>query len=714
MFVIPSKTEKKWEQSNKSDIAGTLQRTRNMDFDQEGYAKLAKRTRAIYELAGDRRVLWIKYYQATNKYWFMTFDSGKIFSIDGTTLAVTDETSTNNVPSPDTVAGRNDAVYWQGYMYATSYSTTAGRSTLRRYNLASGWSANQYGDSSIEVASALTNAGFMAVHEEKNALAITQQGTTSHTVILLDTSHSLLQTLTIPAEFVPTSMDYAAGFLVIGTRNINNGEAKVFTWDGASALGNGGWGVGSSRVDSVRRYKNSFVVINGLGQLLKFNGGGFDMLDALPVYYKEVDWDYDGSSVFGRVINRGMEVDGELIYINLSPRIILPSTDLNAHVFENYFEGGVWCYDPKVKLHHRYCHTASLRVSNTITTANVNTTDNIITVSATAPVSGTPVIYDSSGSTAIGGLTNRTKYYIIYVSSTTIKLATSYENALAGTAIDLTGTGNNSQLLIYVPNRDFGGSTLGGNGINVDAAGALTLVSNKELTYRTDAAQVMFGTRIGKTTIGGSYGVAVATFGQENRGFLMTPKLHSSVITDTWQNIAIKYHGVNTVEDKIVVKYRTIERTDSLTGIDQGLTMTGVWVNTSRFTTTADISAAKKGDEVSFHSGSGSGYIAHISSISESGGTYTVNLDEVVQNVTAADTVGFVVENWNKLGVITTTDNDTFTNANGDRYSSDSGTKSFIVDKQSKWLEIKVELRGEDVMIEEILVNNQPFKKFIA
>jgi len=703
MFIIPK--DRKWSQTNASDLSGNVQRTRNISFDDEGIAKLAKRARSIHDFSGtnDRRILWIEYFKATNKYWLMVLDSNAVYSVDGTTLAVTDESGTSNIPSPDTTGGRNDCVPWQGYLYATSTVS------LRRYN-GSGWSANQY-------AAGITDGGFLCVNEAKNWLAISQ----GNQVLLINTSHTLQHTLTLPSEFQVTSMDYNNGFIAVGTRNINNGEAKMFLWDGNSSQHNSDWGVGCPRIDSVRRYKNTYVLVNSLGQLLQFNGGGFTQIGAFPIYYKDADWDADGSSYLGRVINRGMRVDGDLIYINVSPRIILPAADLANHVFESYFEGGVWVYDPEVGLHHRYCHTSSLRVSNTIATSAVDTGTNTITVSS-APASGTPVIYDSSSGSAISGLANRTKYYAIYVSATTMKLATTYANAIAGTPISLGGTGNSSQLLIFVPNRDFGGSTLGGNlttNLFTDAAGALTFVANRELAYRTDASLVMFGTRIGKTVVNGSYGLAVATWGQENRGFIMTPKLKANSLVDNFQNISVKYRNVKTIEDKIIVKYRTLERNDTLSGIDQALTMTATWVNTTQFTTTADLSSAKKGDEVSFHSGSGSGYMVHISSISESGGTYTVNLDEVVQNVTGGDTVGFVIENWNKIGTITNvsssdTDNETFTNDNLDRYVGIGGVKTFNLLKNSKQIEIKLELRGEDVAIEDILVNNVSFKRFIA
>lgn len=694
MFKIPN--DRKWTQTNSSDLFGTIQRSRNMNFDDAGYAKLAKRARSIYFQVGDfERVSAIEYLVSRNEYVVMTTQG--IAIVDGTTLAVTSGTLASNAPGSDT-NGLSDLVSWQGRIYSNG---PAGNG-LRYYDSAGAWNTTGYTTTAV--------AGPLCVFEKKNFLAIGQ----ASSVYLVNTSH-VEQTaiLSIPSDFRVTSLCNYDSYMVVGTRHINNGEAKVFLWDGNSAVANNAYGVGTHRINSVKPYQGTFVIVTSLGELLKFNGGGFTRLDAFPIFYKEQDWDVDGNITSGRVIHRGVFVDGDLIHINLSSKILLKTTDSAGKVLEDYFEGGIWCYDPKVGLYGRYNHTSSLRVSNTIATSDVNTTDNIITVSS-APVTGTPIIYDNSGSTTLAGLTHREKYYAIYVTSTTIKLATSRQNAFDGVAIDLTGTGNNSQLLIYIPNKDFGGSGIGGDTSPTGAGGAINYVANRTALYRTNGAQVIFGTRIGGSSTSESFGLAVATFGQENRGYIITSKLLASGITDQFTNLTIKYRGVETVEDVLVVKYRTIERMDELKGIDQALTMTATWVNTSRFTTTADLSDAKVGDEVSFHSGSGSGYMVHIDSISESGGTYTVNINEVVQNVTGGDTCCFVIENWNKLGSITTADNDYFTNDNGDRYMSIGGAKTFNILKPSKQLEIKVELRGEDVAIEDILVNNRPFKQFIV
>lgn len=702
MIKIPS--QNKWAVTNSSDLFGIIQRAVNMQFNERGYATLAKRSRSIYDSTSDssdfQRVTAIQYDRTNLRYIVFTGFSGQVYYVDATTLAVTkiDSAADGNVPSMDS-AGRNDMTPWRGYIYGTS--TTS----LRRYDLSTGtWSLSQTGSGFAGV----TNAGYLAVHEGLNYLAISQD----NTVLLLSTAHALVLTLTFPTEYKVTSLDYWNGYVLVGTRHSSGGQAKVFLWDGKTTAYNSAYSVNCQRANSVRRYQNTFAVQSGNGQLLKFNGGGFDVLDAFPIFYKNDAWDYDGDSVLGRVINRGMVVDGDLIYINVSPRILVPSGDTAGHIFESYFEGGVWCFDPEIKLHKRYSHTGSLRTTETIATGSVNTTTDVITV-ASAPESGTPVIYDSGGSTVLGGLVHREKYYVIYVTPTTIQLATSRTNAIADAAIDLTGTGNSAQSLVYIPNRDFGGSTLGGNGQLVDSGSAVALAWNGGSAYRNNITKVIFGTRIGTNTVAGVYGLAVASFGQENRGHVITAKATAQGLKDSFQNISIKFGEMKTEEEGLVIKYRFLDRVDKLSGIDQALSMTATWVNNQTFTTTADISSAKVGDEVAFHSGTGSGYTAHITAISGTS-TYTVTIDEVIRNAVGGETVGFVIENWVKLGTITTDDCESFTNANGDRYASAGGAKTFSVMGQSKQMEIKIELRGEDVRVEEILINNKPLSAYMV
>jgi hypothetical protein len=81
----------------------------------------------------------------------------------------------------------------------------------------------------------------------------------------------------------------------------------------------------------------------------------------------------------------------------------------------------------------------------TIPTTGVNTTAETITYTGHGLTTGDRIKYFDGGSTAITGLTDETIYYAIAVDADTFKVATTAENATAGTAVNLTGTGNNAQ-----------------------------------------------------------------------------------------------------------------------------------------------------------------------------------------------------------------------------------------------------------------------------
>ena len=79
---------------------------------------------------------------------------------------------------------------------------------------------------------------------------------------------------------------------------------------------------------------------------------------------------------------------------------------------------------------------------------DVNTSTEVITLSTHGLSDGQPVYFTRKGSsTPPTGLTTGTVYYVIVVSTTTIKLATTHANAVAGTAINLTGAGSGNFFL---------------------------------------------------------------------------------------------------------------------------------------------------------------------------------------------------------------------------------------------------------------------------
>ncbi len=137
---------------------------------------------------------------------------------------------------------------------------------------------------------------------------------------------------------------------------------------------------------------------------------------------------------------------------------------------------------------HRSVPTVTVAAppTNTIATSKVNTTDNTIEIANHGFRTGTKLTYGNGGGTVITGLSDSTAYFVIAKETTdsgttfgdltanTFALASSLSNAQAGTAIAISGAGNNSQTLTgdtATATAVLGsGSTLG-EVIRVDIAG---------------------------------------------------------------------------------------------------------------------------------------------------------------------------------------------------------------------------------------------------
>lgn len=79
-----------------------------------------------------------------------------------------------------------------------------------------------------------------------------------------------------------------------------------------------------------------------------------------------------------------------------------------------------------------------------------STTDILTAVGGTAPPTGTAIQVSNSGGALPTGLAASTNYFVINLSATTFKLATTITNANAGTAIDITGNGSGTNTVATV------------------------------------------------------------------------------------------------------------------------------------------------------------------------------------------------------------------------------------------------------------------------
>lgn len=103
----------------------------------------------------------------------------------------------------------------------------------------------------------------------------------------------------------------------------------------------------------------------------------------------------------------------------------------------------------------------------TYATAAVTNADDKFTLSGHGFALGDKVQYDNGGGTDVGGLTTATAYYVTEISGNDFKLATSHQNALAGTAIELSGDGNDAQTLTKL--SSYGGN-IDGTTISISSA----------------------------------------------------------------------------------------------------------------------------------------------------------------------------------------------------------------------------------------------------
>jgi hypothetical protein len=95
-------------------------------------------------------------------------------------------------------------------------------------------------------------------------------------------------------------------------------------------------------------------------------------------------------------------------------------------------------------LYNTAARGATAVANMTIATADVNTTTNFITSTAHGLVNGAELNYNNQGGTSITGLTSGNDYFVVNKTTDTFQLALTS----GGAAIDITGTGNNSQTFI--------------------------------------------------------------------------------------------------------------------------------------------------------------------------------------------------------------------------------------------------------------------------
>ena len=171
-------------------------------------------------------------------------------------------------------------------------------------------------------------------------------------------------------------------------------------------------------------------------------------------------------------------------------------------------------------------------------------------------------------------------------------------------------------------------------------------------------------------------------------GYLITSKIYSSEIDETWQNITNVFKPFLAIGDSIITKYRFIKKYD-----DQAsqAVVTGTWVSAITFTV-ASVGDLVVGDEIEILSGRGSGLSAKITDIT---GT-TITIDTSFAGYSSTFT--FRSEGWIKIN--------TFTDLQ-------TQFKKNAIGKKSTQVQFKIILsgKGDSPELERIIISSQSENK---
>lgn len=671
MISLPG-TTKQWQQANNSDLFGNIHVTKNINFDSAGYLRLSYSPRSVINETIDANFDDPATITYSEDFGYFVQTRDKPYQVDTSILAVLPTEITGGTLPVGTE--KADSLYFGAFMAVTD---TTG---LLYYDP----STNSWTDTNVVLTNTSGSQHPLTVALNRTALAVGNVNTVLLYATPLTATPTLLDTLTIMSTFYITDICYFNQNIYIATTNVYGGNAFLYVWNAQGTAAQSAFEVDSNIIYSVCVYQDSVVLVTGSGALLRFNGSGFTILDAFPIFYTERALsDVNSLRMYHNVLKPNTRVLEFILADNENTIKTLNQPD------------GLWCYDPDVGLYNKSSNSIStVVIDSSVTTGDVNTTTNQITTPA-APVTGTEAIYRNGGGSSISPLESESKYFVIKIDATHIQLAETIADAIAGTAIDLTTTGNNAQDIIFFPNVDFGQYFI--------TKGTALQVIDRPVAYPQYGIDFIWGSELAtrnNSTLNGYLGTVSPTV--ESRGYFITPKIYSKDVTDVFNHVDLKFSPFTSGLDKIIIKYRTQDDKRDTISFEDG-SWSATWTSSTTFTSTeTELADTIVGDEIEILRGAAAGLLAHIDAISENAGTYTITIDETYDNYAAGDASYFVARNWIKWETI--------------EYGDSNAEQCFIFDqigKSGKFIQLKVELRGVNVRIEELLVDNIyriPFK----
>lgn len=679
MIRIPAQST--WRSAQNGDTFGEIVASRNIDLSEDGKAKLSRKAMGLfgYGASSDAVAGTDPAFQGTflgavsdTEYAYLLTAAG-MFVMHMTDNLIPVLQTANNGSQP-TFGFDSDICMFKGLPHVS------GGIYLSVLNLTfSNWASRNPGS----LAAGPLTSGVphpLCVVEQLNQLAVGN----GNTVRTYDTSYVLQNTLTLPSEYYVTTIRWRQNNLYIGTRHIYGGEAKLFIWNGTGSTAQYGFGCGADWIYSLCEFQGSMACVTSAGQIRRFNGGGFDDIANFPVYYTPYSWasTNPASYLVGKVANRGMAASGNFLNINIDGTLnnaagVAPGTYLPQQ------PSGLWRYSTTSGLWHHAALNFSPRIRQSPSALN---SSYLSFATAHQASTGDAIIVEP---VTLTGLNAGQVYYAIPGSTTTMRLALSPADALAGRYVTVGGTVSTDA---FVTDRY---ETLG-YGIASYPGAVFTLGAGRPSSFY--ASDVMFGGGLYDSTLT-LYKATLCSLGMgRNRGTFSTPKILSPGIGDTFNKFSAFVERLSLDTDQIVMKYRT----QNDLGLPSPLAFTGAgatWTSSTTFTvdtTAKDVKSINVGDEIEVITGQAAGYTCHVTAIENSTSTYTFTVDETMP--VSSGTFDFVADNWTKWG---TFGRDQLT-------ALRTGFKKTLTAGSAKWVQLKIELRGRGVAVQEMQIINTP------
>lgn len=657
-----------WKSAQNGDRFGDIIRSKNISLLRDGSVSLARKAMVLYSLAEDSGFGTPNAILADEQYVYV-ITTGHFFVVD--TTATTFSILEANATHQPTFGPWSDAVIFNGTIVASGDDSVS----------AIAMGQGQAWPASAKITSLSDEAPHpLCVVEHINLLAVGD----GNEVKTYDTDYSVQDTLTLPAEYVVTGIRWRGDFLHIATRHIYGGDAKYFIWNGTGSRAQAGYTLkGVDWIYSLADFLSSMCFITSAGQLLRFNGGGFDELASLPVYYSEFSWksDADTNSLIAKVASRGMDAVGTRLYINIDGSV---SGAPGAYLPEQ--PSGLWCYEQDKGLYHVAGVNYETRYEATVTSLN----SNYLSFAAAHQAETGDAIYCASAPSITGVATGQTYFAIVDdgAGPKTMRLALSPADAVAGNYITLTGTPSTDK---FVFDRY---ESMGQNVI--DGPGALCALTRARFPSFM-GTDVLFGASALDESLTAK-GVLLSLGEGRNRGYFVAPRMTAAGVLDTIQKVRAYFDRLNLITDRITVRYRNRKRFGPVPSLFYSDSAT--WTSSTTFTvdtTQKDFKSAQVGDLVEVVKGAAAGYAGVITAIDASTSLYAVTIDTEVP--VTAGSFDFIVEDWKLLATFT---NDSTNNALG--YGENS------LGKDSRWLECRIEMEGRDISIDALDFVTQPKK----